>query len=68
LIQRCAGGEPTRLQRLAGRFTAMVIPGSTVTLQYGVGPGAELAVPYTVYNAAGAAAITRGLALIANAA
>jgi acyl dehydratase len=67
LIRRCAGGDPTRLRRLAGRFTAMVLPGSTITLQYGVAPGAELAVPYTVCNASGDAAITRGLALIAQA-
>jgi hypothetical protein len=45
-----------------------VLPGSAITLQYGVVPGAELAVSYTVCNAAGAPAITRGLALIANAA
>ena len=68
LIRRCASDDPTRLRRFAGRFAAMVLPGSTITLQYGVVPGAELAVSYTVCNAAGAPAITRGLALIANAA
>jgi acyl dehydratase len=64
IIARCAAGDPTRLRRFAGRFAAMVIPGTTMTLQYGVVPGTELTVPYTVYNAAGAPAISRGLALI----
>ncbi|NKB16349.1 MAG: hypothetical protein HC774_04920 [Sphingomonadales bacterium] len=45
LMTRCAGGDPTRLQRCAGRFAAMVIPGTTVTLRYGTIPGEQLAVP-----------------------
>jgi acyl dehydratase len=68
LIRRCAEGDPTRLRRCAGRFAAMVLPGSTITLRYGAAPGEEGAVSYTVCNAAGAAAITRGVALIAPAA
>ena len=68
LIRRCAEGDPTRLRRFAGRFAAMVLPGTTITLRYGAMPGEAHAVAYTVYNAAGAAAITRGVALIAPAA
>jgi acyl dehydratase len=68
LIRHCAEGEPTRLRRFAGRFAAMVLPGTTLTLRYGAVPGAACTVAYTVYNAAGAAAITRGVALIAPAA
>jgi acyl dehydratase len=64
LITRCAGGEPTRLRRLAGRFAAMVIPGTTITLQYGAVSGPEHAVPYTVRNAEGAPAIARGVAVL----
>jgi acyl dehydratase len=64
IIARCAGGDPTRLRRFAGRFAAMVLPGSTMTLQYDILPGEELLVPYMVCNAAGAPAIRRGLALL----
>jgi hypothetical protein len=65
LIRRCAEGDQTRLRRFAGRFAAMVLPGTTITLCYGAMPGEAGTVAYTVYNAAGAAAITRGVALIA---
>jgi hypothetical protein len=64
-MQHCADGEPTRLQRLAGRFAAMVIPGATLTLQYGALAHAECAVPYVVRTADGAAAIDRGVAVLA---
>lgn len=64
LVNHCSGGDPTRLRRLAGRFGAMVIPGTTITLQYGRVPDEEQTVSYTVYNAEGAPAIARGLALI----
>jgi hypothetical protein len=67
IIARCAGGDPTRLRRFAGRFAAMVLPGRTITLQYDILPGEELLVPYVVCNADGTPAITRGLALIASA-
>lgn len=65
LVNYCAGGDPTRLRRLAGRFAAMVIPGTTITLQYEILPGEEQTVPYTVCNAEGAPAIAYGLAIIA---
>lgn len=65
LIQRCAGGEPMRLRRLAGRFAAMVTPGTTTTLHYGAAPEAQHVVRYTVCNAEGAPAIDRGLAVLA---
>ncbi len=60
LIQRCAQAEPTRLQRFIGRFSAMVIPGSTVTLEYG--EVAAQTVFYSVCNAEGAPAISQGIA------
>lgn len=65
LIHGCAADEPTRLQRFCGRFAAMVIPGTSMTLQYPAGLGIGQAVPYTVCNAEGAAAITDGLAVFA---
>jgi acyl dehydratase len=65
LIHSCAAGEPTRLQRLAGRFAAMVIPGTTITLYYGTAPEAQQIVRYTVCNAEGAPAIDRGMVVLA---
>ncbi len=64
LIQRCADGDPTRLHRIAGHFTAMVIPGTTITLHYDTIGNGSSAVAYYVCNAEGAAAISHGLAVI----
>jgi acyl dehydratase len=64
LINRCTNGDPARLWRFAGRFAAMVIPGTTIALRYGLVPGEEQIVSYTVCNAEGAPAIARGLAVI----
>jgi acyl dehydratase len=64
LIQRCAHGDPTRLRRFAGRFTAMVIPGTTIRLAYTTMPDEPQTVFYSVYNADGATAISSGLAVI----
>jgi acyl dehydratase len=64
LINRCASGNPTRLQRLAGRFSAMVIPGTRITLKYGTILDEEKIISYLVCNAEGAPAISHGLAVI----
>jgi acyl dehydratase len=65
LIQCYARGEPTRLRRFAGRFTAMVIPGTTIRLMSTSMPkNGSQDVFYTVYNADGAHAIAPGLAVI----
>jgi acyl dehydratase len=64
LIQRCAYGNPRRLRRFAGRFSAMVIPGTTLRLAYATMPDAPQTIFYSVYNAAGARAISSGLAVI----
>jgi acyl dehydratase len=61
LIQRCAQADPTRLRRLIGRFTAMVIPGSTMMLAYREPEGQT--VSYSVCNAEGAPAISQGIAV-----
>jgi acyl dehydratase len=63
LINRCAAGDPTRLKRLAARFAAMVIPGTTITLRYQATPEAGETVPYTVCNTAGRPAIAGGVAV-----
>ena len=61
LVQRCAQADPTRLRRLIGRFTAMVIPGSTMTLEYHEPEGDTVA--YSVCNAEGEPAISQGMAV-----
>jgi acyl dehydratase len=63
LINRCAAGDPTRLKRLAARFAAMVIPGTTIALRYHATPEAGETVPYTVCNTAGRPAIAGGVAV-----
>lgn len=62
IVARYAGGEPTRLRRLAGRFRAMVIPGSQIRVEIGA-RGDE--VGFLVRNAAGEPAISGGRALLA---
>jgi acyl dehydratase len=63
LINRCAAGDPARLKRLAARFAAMVIPGTTITVRYHAPLEAGDAVPYAVYNAEGGLAIAGGVAV-----
>lgn len=64
LVNLCAGGDPTRLKRFSGRFAAMVIPGTTVTLKYGRPKSTTGTVPYIVCNAEGAPAISQGVAVV----
>lgn len=63
VIRVCCGGDPARLKRLYGRFTAMVIPGTSirVTLE----EPKDGAVGFTVFNAEGEKAITGGVAVVA---
>jgi acyl dehydratase len=61
LIQHCGRSEPSRLRRFVGRFTAMVIPGTTITLEYG--KPEDDTVSYAVRNAEGALAISQGMAV-----
>jgi acyl dehydratase len=62
LIRRCAEGDPLRLRRLAGRFHGMVIPGTTIGLEYGAQPGEPGKVQFTVTNARGELAVSHGIA------
>ena len=64
LVNRCAGGDPTRLRRLAGRFAAMIIPDSTIAVEYAPAPENPGTYHYTVRNAAGDPAISHGVAEI----
>lgn len=64
LIARYAPGQPQRLAALAGRFSAMVLPGTPITVRHGPGtqPGT---VHFSVLNVDGAQAVSRGVATIA---
>jgi len=66
VIRRFAPGKPASLLRLAGRFSAMVIPGSEVVLEMGEAAPTEATsahqVGFTLYNMAGDRAISGGYA------
>ncbi len=65
IIRRFADGDPRRLKRLAGRFKAMIIPGSEVEVKSGVvDREGEQLVSFEVLNDAGQPAIAGGLAVI----
>jgi acyl dehydratase len=66
IVQRRCPGDPTRLRRLHGRFAAMVIPGSTVTVE--LGPANDGVVRFAVRNEQGDAAVSGGVALIGDSA
>ena len=67
IVARCAGGDPTRLRRLFGRFRAMVFPGTSIELRHrgAAQRGGGARVWFSVRNAAGEEAIAGGLAEIA---
>jgi acyl dehydratase len=60
LVARRCGGEPARLARLHGRFAAMVIPGSTISVE--IGAARDGVVAFGVRNADGDPAIALGVA------
>jgi len=62
VVRRFCDGDPARLKRLYGRFTAMVIPGQEIKVE--LEEPADNAVGYTVYNHQGQAALSSGLAVI----
>ncbi len=66
LVNREAGGDPARLARIACRFGAMVIPGTTVRVRVtGAAPWqGERAVFFTAENAEGGGAIRDGVAIL----
>ena len=66
LLNREAGGNPTRLARIACRFGAMVIPGSIIRVTASGETPVEdgRAVFFSVMNAEGGPAIRDGVAII----
>jgi acyl dehydratase len=63
VIRACCGGDPARLKRLHGRFTAMVIPGTTIRVE--LQAPRDGIVGFTVYNDQGQAVVSNGIALVA---
>jgi acyl dehydratase len=60
VIDTVAGGDPTRLGRLAVKFSRPVLPGQEITVRiYGTGDGAY---PFEALNAEGQAVVKDGLA------
>ncbi len=62
IIRTHCKGEPHRLKRLSGRFTAMVIPGHDIKIS--LQEPADGAVGFTVLNHQGQPAVSDGLAVI----
>ncbi len=60
IIRRWCDGQPSRLERLYGRFTGMVIPGEPIVIQHG--PAGDGKVSFVVWNHEGEPAISDGLA------
>ena len=58
---RHAGGDPARLRRFAGRFDAMVIPGTHIDISLAAANLAD-SLQFVVHNAEGALAIANGVA------
>jgi len=61
-------GDPRRLKRLFGRFTAMVIPGTSITVEHapaGLSRCGGLQVAFRVLNEAGQEAVSQGVAVVA---
>ena len=67
IVARYAGGDPTRLRRLFGRFRAMVFPGTSIALRHRADPlsGGGARIAFSVRNSAGEEAIAGGRAEIA---
>jgi NAD(P)-dependent dehydrogenase (short-subunit alcohol dehydrogenase family)/acyl dehydratase/putative sterol carrier protein len=63
LIRDVAGGDPTRLRRLAVRFARPVFPGSTLTLKAWRGEDGQVA--FVTENADGQLVIANGRAVVA---
>ncbi|HEY1709557.1 MAG TPA: MaoC/PaaZ C-terminal domain-containing protein [Rhizomicrobium sp.] len=59
LVARFAPGAPGRLKSLSGRFAAMVLPGTNITVQYGAGAG-QGEVNFVVLNEKGEKAVSDG--------
>ena len=60
IIRACCNNDPSRLQRLHGRFTAMVIPGTTIRVE--LQEPANGIVGFKIYNELNQLALSDGVA------
>lgn len=68
VLRAWGGGDPLRLRRLYGRFTAMVVPGTSIAVEHA--PAGEAAdggrqIAFRVLNAEGREAVSQGVAVVA---
>ncbi len=68
IINRDAGGDPRHLKRLYCRFTGMVLPGSSITVEASGSSETDSSkeIFFNVFNAEGEKALSRGYAEIEN--
>ncbi len=68
IIDRFADGDPARLKRLSGQFSAMVMPGTTISIRFekSATENGETIIAYDVQNPDGSLAMKKGKALIAS--
>ena len=67
VLRAYGGGEPSKLKRLHGRFTAMVIPGTSIVVEHaptGVAEGGGRQIAFRVLNADGKEAVSQGVAVV----
>ena len=67
-VLRAYGGDPRRLRRLHGRFSAMVIPGTSIAVEHAPAGETEdggVQVAFRVLNAEGQEAVSQGVAVVA---
>lgn len=62
IVKQYAGGDAGRLRRLAGEFSAMVIPGNDIVVEHARSAGDANRVLFAVRNHEGAIAIKTGIA------
>ncbi len=68
VLRAHGAGDPLRLRRLHGRFSAMVIPGTTIAVEHAPAGEAEdggRLVAFRVLNAEGQEAVSQGVAVVA---
>lgn len=68
VLRAYGGGDPRRLRRLHGRFSAMVIPGTSIAVEHAPAGEAEdggRLIGFRVLNAEGQEAVSQGVAVVA---
>ena len=60
VLRAHAGCDVSRLKRLSGRFTGMIIPGDEIVIRHA--PGPEGVVLFDVLTSSGAPAVSQGVA------